>query len=794
MVVFGLGSVVSMVNPRDLGGGRENPVYAHWKGGDIRRTDLDALRFRHFQTIRFLQGLRSYAADKKGDNFQSLAIPIQPVAQGQDFQPDRVDEELFSRFLLAKKAEEEGLVVGDGMIEDYLALVAGNVPVSKAEMAAINKEVNQGQAGLEAIKRQLKIELAYQQMYSFTLAGIPMIPNPTDAIELYAKTSRRVECQVLPIAVDPESVKEEPTASEIRKIFEEGKIEYPDPQGIKPGFKIGKRVNVQYFVANRDTFLQNEINKLTDAEVQAEYERLVEAESAIVMEVIPDENMPTLDDPNNAADDDAPPTAEDESKKDDASTNDADKDSGGDAAPTTNDKDPAPANSDEKGDGGLSTTLTTVRSQYVSAPRQEPTEPSAEEIAKSVGETAGEQSPAETKPEESQEKQGEPGAADQDDKSASSAEQTPTPADVAPLPQVDPAASAAAAAAVEKVQGQEPVLPGLAVEKAEDIKPKMRPKPLIDCAQQVKESLKGEAATQAIDDALKRAEAELGAYRMMYTRWKYGNETSRGDEPAPVDCQKIADKFGVEFRESGLVDDLQLEETEIGKIRVFRQVMGPNGRPQAAFPPLAQIIFQGYHDTNEFDPKLENDMMAGATYLYWLSEKQDARIPELDEVKSEVVQFWKKQKAFDKALQEAEQIAASLNEKPGETLVGKYPEKGLQTGEFTWFNTASNQPAISVPIGVTQPGDEFMKAVFSLDQYQAAATFNYVRDTVYVVQMMTEKATVAETGQDYLENRFFKFKSIPNDVRKVSQWYGQEINIDWNEEFTKSMGLEFLGQ
>jgi hypothetical protein len=791
MAVFGLGSVVSMVQKQHrVSAGHENPVYAHWKGGDIKRSDLDALRYRHFQTIRFLQGLQSYAADKKGDNFQSLAIPIRPVAQGQDFQPELVDEELLSRYLMALKAEEEGLVVGDGMVDDYLALVAGNVPVSKAEMAAINKEVNSGQSGLEAIRRQLKIELAAQQMSNFAMAGIPMIPNPLDAIELYTKTSRRVECQVLPIAVDPDSITEQPTATEVRHLFDEGKNNYPDPEGIKPGFKIGKRVSVQYFVANRDTFLQNEINKLTDAEVQAEYERLVAAESPVVMEMIPDDNMPALTDPSNPDDGDAAPIQGNETKQD-GTTDEAPKTDGGEPA-ATEENDPAPAKPEDQGDGGLSSIVTSVNSTYVSTLVQEPAEPTAEEIANSVGENVGETPQEETSNSAAPAEQIDAAKpAEQDAKGAEAADQSGPPAAAEPAPNK----SAPESAEVDKAdQVKEPVLPGLKAEKQEPAKPKMRPKPLIDCAQQVKESLKGEAATQAIDDALKRAEADLGGYRMMYTRWKFGDERTRGEEPAPVDCKAIADKYNLEFRETGLLDELQLEETEIGKTRVFRQVMGPNGRPQAAFPPLAQIIFDGYHDTNEYDPKRENDMMAGATYLYWLSEKADSRIPNLEDVKDEIVEFWKKQKAFDKALDEARQIASTVNEKPGETLIGKYPEKAIQTGEFTWFNTTSNRPSISVPVGVTQPGEDFMKTVFGLDQYQAAATFNYDRDTVYVVQMMSAKASVAESGNDYLENRFFKFKTIPNDVRSVSQWYGQEINIDWNEEFTKSMDLEFLGQ
>lgn len=794
MAVFGLGSVVSMINPGDIGNVRENPTVASWKGGGITRSDLDAMRIRHFQSLRFLQGLQFAASEKKGDNFRSLAMPIRPIAQGNDFKPELVDEQLLSRYLLAQRAENEGLIIGDGMLDDYFALTAGNVPMSRSELIAVNKRANQNQVGFETIKRHLKMELAAQQMQNFTMAGIPMIPNPLDAIELYSKTSSRVECQILPIPVDVADVTTEPAASEIRRVFDEGKSQYADPRGIEPGFKVPKKVKVQYFVADRDTFLQNEINKLTTEEVQAEYDRLVAEESGLVMEVVPDDEAPEIDIDITAPEFDEVPMQEDGSE---ANTNDSsetdeaplvpDSVESADESPATDEK----ANEEGQGDdanGGLSSTIKRTKATYVSThPVQEETETPAAEVVEEAAKTASDEAgkivgdAAETVQEEATETPTNSvppsGAASVESQQGSSAEKKP---DVGSLDELmnqkDPS----------KVE-----LPEL----TDEPKVKRRAKALVDCAQQIKESMKREDANAAIDKALASSEAELGMFRSLYTRWKFADEETRGEKPAALDFKSIADKYNLEFRETELVDDIELEETEIGKVRVFRQVRGPNGQPRPIFPFLANVIFDDYHDASEFDAKRENDMAAGASYVYWLAEKTDSRIPELDEVKDEVIEYLKKNQAYDAAMKRAEEIAAKVNGTNGEkTLIAEHPEKAVSSGGFTWFTVQRNTPSISNPIGVTNAGNEFMKTVFSLNQYDAAATSNYSRDTVYVVQMMTEKPPVTETGNDYLENRFFKFKTIPNDVRSVSQWYGQEIGIDWNKEFTESLDFELIGQ
>ena len=77
-------------------------------------------------------------------------------------------------------------------------------------MKAINKEINQGRAAMEVVRRHLQLELAAQQMSNLAAVSIaganptqPRIPNPLDAIELYTKSNRQVEAQVYQIPESP---------------------------------------------------------------------------------------------------------------------------------------------------------------------------------------------------------------------------------------------------------------------------------------------------------------------------------------------------------------------------------------------------------------------------------------------------------------------------------------------------------------------------------------------------------------------------------------------------------------
>ena len=120
--------------------------------------------------------------------------------------------------------------------------------------------------------------------------------------------------------------------------------------------------------------------------------------------------------------------------------------------------------------------------------------------------------------------------------------------------------------------------------------------------------------------------------------------------------------------------------------------------------------------------------------------------------------------------------------------------EAVDTGSFTWFTTLGDI-RYSTPVGVDQPGQEFMKQVFSLDEMAAGVAANETQEVVYAIQVTKkDQKSVEELGSEYLDQQFFTFKRVPFDVSSLSNFYTQQVNFDWMDEFTEEMELEWVGR
>ncbi|MCH2182523.1 MAG: hypothetical protein MK108_11005 [Mariniblastus sp.] len=787
MAIFGLGGVVSMVNPSDLvrvEGDDSDNVIARWKGGDFTREQIRRFTYRHHHTTNFLVQLQQYAMQKKGDNFRSEAMPISPImSNNSQFNEEEVDDRVVVRMLMADRAGEEGIIVDRSGVEDYLAMVCGNVPVSYQEMKEINKRANSKQVELDHIFRHLEKEIAFQQMSVLTGAAMTMMPNPTEAIQYWDRTHRTVECKVLPLKVEDyvSKVTGVPAEKELREYYEEGKYEYPDPTARQPGFKVGKKVKAQYFVADYNTFLENEMNKLTVEEVQKEYDRLLAEGNDMVMEVVPPDVDPAAD-PLPGLDNDAPkPPTEAEGKDDQAPVPPVTE---GEAAKEGAEKEVkegseqgAEASEGESGKGEsgkkpdqTDSSATSVRlgARFVSF--QEEEGQADEKAAAASGQEESEKA-VESKAEESQ--QAVKPAADATPTAAEPPQETETPAGDAAPPK-----PAQEGGILGPTMQDEP-----AMEK--------RPRPLKDVADQIKESLKAEDARAAVQKALGRAEAKVRVQQMNIARWESRMNPKDSEKPAPLDDKKlkeIADEFNLEFNSTPVVDYDQMREEPLGKITTFAFSQDGRAVPQN----VTNMIFGGYHDKELYQPAKVEDFAARSTYLYWLSEKIDQRVPEFDEAKPLVEKYWRQQQALELARADAGAMAKTVNE--GKKPMSETYTEAVDTGSFTWFNSMGGI-RYSTPVGVEQPGKEFMTEVFSLKEMEAGVAANEMQNIVYAIQVVKQdQKTVEQMGDDYLNQQFFTFKQVPFDVSALSNFYGQQMNYDWMDEFADSMELEWIGR
>ncbi len=808
MAIFGLGPVFDT-----LSNGRmsedQNPeqykVIATWKGGELDRRQLDAMRIDHYQTVAFLDGVRQAAEKRAGGELRPFVMPISPINSNR---PEVVDGELISRYIFAQLAAEEGVVASDGMVDDYLRELSAGAEFSRQDFEAINNQVNSKYSTMSRIRERLKIELLANQMLLFGTLGISGAPNITEAVQLFARTTDQVECEVLPIDVSKmeSQITETPLAADLKGLYEEGKYDFPTANGDKPGFKMGPRLRLQYFVADFQSFLQEEMNKLSDEDVQKEYERLVAAKDEMVLEPLPvDDGSIQLNSPPPGQSDVTPPPGENP-----PAGGGEMKDAPGDVTPPPADNTETPKAETPKADAPKADApkaeAPKAEAPKADAPKADAPKADAPKADAPKAETpkadatkqsifgiksdyqfvstgVQEESKSETKKSETEKL---PEA-----KPESTPQEPVKPATETPATETPDSGEAKPEKPAENTQ--EPV--GEPAEPVQEPAPKERAiKPLKDIKEEVKRSMCEEPALEAMTKAITKASVFVQDNYEKRLRWEFDEKKKSEDEPAPMDLDAIAKSYGLVKKETGLVDFTELSADALGSIRVFQNMM-VQGRQSPQLIPLSQILFSNFSGLNEYEPNtVDDNWNTRNSYLYWVAQKVDTKVPSLEEAEGEVAKYWKKQQAFKLAMEDAKKYQKIVNDGGGKLMseIDGVPDaKVIKTGAFTWFSSFGST-RFSSPVGVTAAGENFMEAAFNTEHLKAGVAENESRDTVYVIQPVVEGKEIDIVGEDFLTNQLFKFKRIPDEVQQASQIYRRDALMNWYEEVNDRMKVKIL--
>jgi hypothetical protein len=831
MAFFGLGAVFDTLTSTARTGTRENPTVASYNGGDFTRDQISGMTRAHYATRRFLSELRNLGVEKRGDQFVDLVRPIRPIQDNG--QQEYVDEQIIGRMLMAKKAEAEGLMVSDNMIDQYLFATYGVIDedgLSKRDLELLNRDVNNGQVSMAAIRRHLKMELLNQQMVTLSFTGIPRVPNPLESVQHYAKVNQKVDCEIFPVSiseyVDNDAM---PTQSEIRDLYEEGKYEFKDPTGKRPGFKMARRMKLQYFVGDYQDFLDKAAAGLSDEELQTKYDELVAQESEMVMEIVIDENEGDSDMPAINLEGD-----------DDAAQGDASDDAEEEAAPQPSE----PASDDQSNNQSHNVRSSASKFVLVSMPVQEETptvdvpgvEVPVPEVLAGDGPVADAVEVVADKVEGAVEVA--EGATEAVESAMEVPETTETPAvemktelveepaakeltTEAATPEVEvgtktapvvvenqskiesaaesespEASEATPAVSATAEQGQADAaadVGGIGDMQDLDIGPMLtddddivkRAKPLDEVADLIRRQLKGAEAESALKTAIATAENEVENYFRLRLQWEVNGKEKNRPAPEAPDFQAIADKYGLRLAGTELVDNEEMMKTELGGIYEIFNVQG-----RSVPVPMADVIFNKFNSLTEYDSTTTNNRFTGKSYVYWPTELADSKVPSLEECKEKIIEFWRQQKAVEAATEAAEGIAAKVS--IDKKLSSIDPAKTIPTGEFTWFQPRGQRAVLSSPIGVDSPSEDFMATAFSLSEGEAGVAVDGSGETIFVIQSQTPKASMAEVGDDFLKNQLFRFQRLPPDVGLVSDHYFRQKTLDWNREYVDSMGFELM--
>lgn len=856
LVVFGVMLMIAFViappildYQRVRSEGATNTPVVTWKGGELREHDLQGLILSRNLARVFMENLLQQTMAKNG-------YPRVPRVLASVDEEDVVRNVLLAERAekLGMRVSDEAIMA---YLEQLSAELFSRAEIGEIFRRALGGRMSEAQL-FEILRAELLAQNYIIMMHPSLFLARGEAVTPYTAWQYHERLRRRIQAEVVPLEVASfkAQVKAAPTEAQIQALYEEGKDRYPDPDRPEPGFRVPRKIAFQYVRGDVSAFEQEELESarktVTDAEIKEHYEankqRYTEppatvpsspeapsppdspqpdseapppapaaptADDAAAPES-PALSAPSMDAPAApsppspsevepaAPSDQAPPPAAPAPPAEDAESSSPPETS--EPAPTepapTEQPAPveeAPAASDADNSGAnRSAAAHTVFVHFLEEAEAE----SAAAAATTGAATSAAPSPEMAAESEAPAAGGEP---------AAGADTTP-PAVDAPVSEASPAAAteetepappeAAKTAADMPAEAAAPTLPALTAPAAPESTVESpgapadgsstappaaepQPRPLDETLMaEIREELAKARARKAAQSRVEKALAEVKHEVDVYSRKL---RQSEGPLPKPLDLEGFASQRGLTTGKTPLVDAREVQQYELG--RSFELV-------QFAWPPQRQEFSQAaYQEGVELYRAAQiQGENRDVYYLYWRVEQREPYVPELAQIRDQVIEAWKQREALAIATAEAEKLAEIARKAGGtlkEALADRTDLAVKETNAFSWLSTGftaagMGAPGLSFVDNVEGVGEGFMEAVHRLKAGQTGIAVNEPQDRVYVVHVVSESPGIEELRKQFLEaGRSYEVQQIASisGQQYLRQWYEnleQELQVTWH--------------
>jgi hypothetical protein len=770
-----VGSGVDPIVDRLTGGGQtdsQDSVAVEWDGDELRESQLVQLRRGRMLLRSFLNTVRQVAAERGG---------IERVAMLPLYTDD---QRLLELELLAAEADNLGIEIGDGAVLDYLEQLADGT-VSASEYGQLlrtstNSNLSESQL-LDLMARELK---AYKVLSMAQSGGYPA--SPIAAWDYYNRLNRFVRAEMMPISVDDylDEV-EDPNEIEVVEMYEKHKKDYPFPRNPEPGFRKREQRAFQYVKVDFDAILEVEKAAVTDEEVKRYYDENKEQYRKVM----------SNDDLSLQGDDKASAPGVDTAEETDAATNeDAESAPGGesavDAVPeveeTQSPDAPVETDTPEPNSGpDPSPTALPQDDDAVPPPKDDDDEqPVQEDDEQPVHETVTEETDAAAT-------NGDTVAVDENDEASKAdvateaVEQPPAEATDDEATETEVVAEVIAAEEIEEADAAT-----TAVEPS-DLDPVANDEPLYealaDVADDIRRAIASPRAQAKMNKILDDVKRELDKYHAERTIWEIELETdSEVEEPPLPNVSAFADGDRVVVGDIPLIDSLQAEDYELGRAFDLDLRLGVQRK-------FAQTAFSD--KTSPFNPQVIPDFdIATSRFVYWMTDAKEEYVPDLDQVRSEVVQAIKRQRAVGLALKDAKTLAEKAGQQDAPlaaSLPGRENAEFIDTGEISWVTppmTEGATPQISVIPGVEDASPELRESLFRLAQGEVGYATNMPKTKVYIFRVEEVNPPTEQRREQFLRNGVdapVLFLARRDSFVGLSQWYrnlSEQRGVQWKRD------------
>jgi hypothetical protein len=288
-----------------------------------------------------------------------------------------------------------------------------------------------------------------------------------------------------------------------------------------------------------------------------------------------------------------------------------------------------------------------------------------------------------------------------------------------------------------------------------------------------------------------------------FTKWRFSDNPDAKSEnlepPAPpkslIDLAPIAQKNGLKDVRTGPKSLLEIRDLPIGK-----------SSATDANRSLLSMLFEG-KDLDLYQPLSTHDI-DGNRYVVMKMSDTPARVPNLAEVKDEVVKEWKKQQAAELAQKHADDFAKKAQEaktpltnffadNKSIKVVRTDPFSELTGGDVSLVGGQIQQQPyrFSQPSEIVFPGPDFLRRVFDLKDGQVAVVPNNDHSIAYIVRIADHQSNPQELKNNYLAEAYSWYgENLMNQMHRqeVASNLENDIevrsNLKWDRDPDKNKG------
>ena len=710
------------------GSSSNDPIVVEWKGGVVREDQLERAVALRTLVNRFLM---QAAATAGRDPSRLPAFP-----EGEEL--------VVREMLLAKEAEKIGLTVSNTAINEFLAAWTNNM-VRQDQFDGIIAGLRYGRAPVLAadLFESLRTALIARNTLLLFQTGFSGDP-PAWRWDFYKRLEQSATVEVFPIEVENLATSVElPNESKLKAYFDTFKNDLPSAMSPNPGFKEPHRIQYASLMADQKKFEAAAGKTITDRDIEEFYEknketRFREAPSAPPVTKEPatvssDERRketPSMDSTKEKDSQDVSDAPVKAAQETDENAPKESKDAKESESKIKEKEAAQPADSDSSSRSHKSL----VRTVTFQVEKEESSDADSSKNVK--------QQPAE-KP-----------TAESENETTGSVEEKPKP--------------------TEK-EGED---------SADSEKPEMTFQPLDKVADQIRQEISRQRATETIDAIFSALAADLNAYAEDRALWIARGKD--GDKkPSSPNVGKIAEKQDLVAVESDWTT--VAEAAGGGGIgSSFEFVPDPSSRFGIRQQRWLETMFGD--GTITLRPVTSRDA-EGNRYFSWKQGDKEERVPTFAEARSNVEKAWRIVEARPIAVKEA----AALVDKTGgksfkEALSESEFEQVKEIGPFTWLTQGdvgvNGAPVLSSPEGLVMPGNKMMQKIFSVAKGQSVTTFNEPQTICYVIRLLEYKPADEELQK--------RFEGVLGDQRRLSmvaQTAFAEVFMDWIASLEKDLEL-----